>query len=141
MRARVAAFESGTDEVLLVRRPDTIARSLAIGDPADGWYALEEVRSSGGALGSASDVEIVDAVGLLARTEGIFTETAGGTTLGVLSSLAAHGVIRPDETVVAYATGMGLKTLEAFGDRWGPSATIAPRVEAVAGVRAVGEVA
>ena len=127
----VDAFAAGAADVSPVRYPDTIAKSLAIGDPADGLYALREVRSSGGALGGATDQEIVEAVGLLARTEGIFAETAGGVTIAVLSQLAASGVVRPDETVVAYVTGMGLKTLEAFGDRFAPAVTIQPKLEAL----------
>jgi threonine synthase len=125
------AFASGDDDVRPVRYPDTLAKSLAIGDPADGPYALREVRSSGGAIGEATDPEIVDAVGLLARTEGIFAEAAGGVTIAVLAKLAATGVIRPDETVVAYVTGMGLKTLEAFGERFRTTATIQPKLEAL----------
>ena len=126
------AFAQGADDVRPVRTPTTIARSLAIGDPADGMYALREARESGGAVEAATDAEIVEAVGLLARTEGIFTETAGGVTVAVLGKLAARGVIRPDETVVAYVTGMGLKTLEAYGERFRPAATIRPRLEALA---------
>jgi threonine synthase len=126
------AFAEGADDVRPVRAPDTIARSLAIGDPADGWYALREIRSSGGAAAAVTDEEIVDAVGLLARTEGIFAETAGGVTIATLARLAASGVIRPDETVVAYVTGMGLKTVEAFGDACRPSARVAPNLDALA---------
>ena len=92
---------------------------------------MREVRSSGGAIGEATDPEIVEAVGLLARTEGIFAETAGGVTIAVLAKLAASGVVRPDETVVAYVTGMGLKTLEAFGDRFAPTVAIEPKLEAL----------
>ena len=125
------AFQAGADEIRPVRYPDTVARSLAIGDPADGRYALEEVRGSGGALASATHQEIVEAVGLLARTEGIFTESAGGVTVAALARLAASQVIRPDETVVAYITGEGLKTLEAFGDRFRPAATISPKLDAL----------
>jgi threonine synthase len=128
------AFAEGVDDIKPVRYPDTIAKSLAIGDPADGYYALKEVRASGGAIASVNEEEIVEAVGLLARTEGIFTETAGGVTIGALSQLASQGVIRPDETVVAYVTGMGLKTLDGFGDRFRPVATISPKLEALAEV-------
>ena len=129
-----AAFESGAEEVRPVRTPRTIAKSLAIGDPADGWYALREVRKSGGAVAEVTESEIVEAVGLLARTEGVFTETAGGVTIGTLCKLAANGVIRPDETVVAYVTGMGLKTLDGFGSRFVPTRVIPPRLEALAEV-------
>jgi len=120
------AFAAGADQVKPVRYPETIAKSLAIGDPADGFHALEEVRRSGGAMASVSDEEIVEAVGLLARTEGVFTETAGGVPIGVLSKLAARGVVRPDERVVAYVTGLGLKTLEPFAGAFGVAASIQP---------------
>jgi len=126
-----AAFETGAEDVRPVRRPDTIAKSLAIGDPADGYYALQEVRKSGGAVAQVTEDEIVDAVGLLARTEGIFTETAGGVTIGTLAKLAADRVIDPGETVVAYVTGMGLKTLDGFGDAFRPARAIPPKLEAL----------
>jgi threonine synthase len=125
------AFESGADHVRPVK-PDTIAKSLAIGNPADGWYALEVVRRTGGAIASVSDAEILDGIRLLARTEGIFAETAGGVTVATLAKLAREGVVRDDERVVAYVTGNGLKTVEAFGDSVGPTATIRPRLEDVA---------
>jgi threonine synthase len=125
-----AAYREETDEVRPVRYPNTIAKSLAIGDPADGHDVLREVRSSGGAVESVGDDEIVEAVELLARTEGMFTETAGGVTIGALAKLAAKGIVRPEETVVAYVTGMGLKTVEAFVDRSRP-ATISPKIESL----------
>jgi threonine synthase len=123
------AFNAGRDVVRPVK-PDTIAKSLAIGDPADGVYALDEVRASGGAFGAVTDEEIIAGISLLARTEGIFAETAGGVTIATLAQLAASGVVRPDERVVAYVTGNGLKTLEAVAPRFGPTATIAPTVAA-----------
>ncbi|MDQ3979584.1 MAG: threonine synthase, partial [Actinomycetota bacterium] len=126
-----AAFVEGHDYVRPVK-PSTIAKSLAIGNPADGWYALETVRSSGGAVAAVSDDEIVDAMLLLARTEGIFAETAGGVTIGTLAKLAAAGVIRRDERVVAYVTGHGLKTIEAVAARARPTVTISPTLEAFA---------
>jgi threonine synthase len=126
------AFAEGAEEVRPVRYPETVALSLAIGDPADGYDALKTVRESGGAVEGVTDDELIEAVGLLARTEGIFTETAGGVTIAALSRLAARGVVRPDETVVAFVTGMGLKTLEAFGDRFRPVAHISPKLEALA---------
>ena len=131
-----SAFAAGEDQPRPVRFPETIAKSLAIGDPADGYYALREVRSSGGSIEAVGEKEIVEAVGLLARTEGIFTETAGGVTIGALSQLAAGGVIRPQETVVAYVTGLGLKTLEGFEGAFTPAATITPTLEALAEVDA-----
>ena len=119
------AFAAGADAIRPVR-PDTIAKSLAIGNPADGWYALDEVRRSGGAVESVTDDEIRDGITLLARTEGIFAETAGGVTIATLAKLAAAGVVRRDERVVAYVTGNGLKTLDAIADRVAPTATIEP---------------
>jgi threonine synthase len=125
------AFASGADAIRPVR-PKTIAKSLAIGNPADGWYALEAVRSSGGALAAVTDEEILEGIRLLARTEGIFAETAGGVTIATLAKLASQGVVRPDECVVAYVTGHGLKTVEALTETVGPTATIAPTLEAFA---------
>jgi threonine synthase len=123
------AFAKGADDVLPVR-PSTIARSLAIGNPADGYYALQAVRRSGGAVGSVTDDEILEAIGLLARTEGIFAETAGGVTIATLAKLAASGTVRPDERVVAIVSGHGLKTVEALDGVAGPSVTVAPSLEA-----------
>jgi threonine synthase len=123
------AFASGADHVRPVK-PTTIAKSIAIGNPADGIYALDVVRDSGGTVASASDAEIVEAIRLLARTEGIFAETAAGATIAVLAKLAASGAIRPDEQVVAYVTGNGLKTLDAVAPGCGPTITIGPTMEA-----------
>lgn len=123
------AFLAGADDIHPVK-PDTIAKSLAIGNPADGYFALEAVRQSGGALAAVSDDEIVEGMRLLARTEGIFAETAGGVTIATLKRLAADGVVRPDERVVAYVTGLGLKTIEAVAPVVGPTATIAPTIDA-----------
>jgi threonine synthase len=106
-----AAFAAGTDVCRPVK-PDTIAKSLAIGNPADGPYAVELARATGGAIESVSDDEIRAGVRLLAETTGIFTETAGGVTTAVLAKLAAAGAIDPAERVVAYITGDGLKTLD-----------------------------
>jgi threonine synthase len=123
------AFNEGHDYIRPVK-PKTIAKSLAIGNPADGPYALDEVKRSGGGLEAVSDQEIVDAMLLLARTEGIFAETAGGVTIATLSRLAAKGVVRRDERVVAYITGAGLKTIEAVAPVAGPTATIPPTMDA-----------
>jgi threonine synthase len=111
------AFAEGRD-VCKPQRPDTIAKSLAIGDPADGPYALDLARGTGGAIDSVSDDEIRDGIRLLAETTGIFTETAGGVTIAVLSKLARRGDIDPAERVVAYITGEGLKTLDATRDEF-----------------------
>ena len=97
-------------------RPDTIAKSLAIGNPADGVFALEVARSTGGSIDSVTDEEIVDGIRLLAETTGIFTETAGGVTTAVLAKLAERGDIGPSDRVVLYITGEGLKTLDAVRD-------------------------
>jgi threonine synthase len=125
------AFAQGNDFVRPVK-PSTIAKSLAIGDPADGVYALDAVRASGGAIASVTDAEIIEGIRLLARTEGIFAETAGGVTIATLAKLAASGVVRHDERVVAYVTGNGLKTLEAVAGVCGPTATIPPTLDAFA---------
>jgi threonine synthase len=106
------AFAAGTDVCRPVR-PDTIAKSLAIGNPADGPYAVELANRTGGAIDSVTDDEIRAGIRLLAETTGIFTETAGGVTTAVLAKLAAAGAIDPEERVVAYITGDGLKTLDA----------------------------
>jgi threonine synthase len=106
------AFAEGTDVCRPVK-PDTIAKSLAIGNPADGPYAVELARNTGGSVESVSDDEVRDGIRLLAETTGIFTETAGGVTTAVLAKLAERGDIDPDERVVLYITGEGLKTLDA----------------------------
>ena len=111
------AFAEGWD-VCKPQRPETIAKSLAIGDPADGPYAVEHARRTGGRIDSVDDDEIRDAIGLLAETTGIFTETAGGVTVGVLRKLAERGEIASGERVVVYLTGEGLKTLDATRDRF-----------------------
>jgi threonine synthase len=125
------AFAAGDHYVRPVK-PATLAKSLAIGNPADGIYALDAVRSSGGAVASVTDDEMIQGMILLARTEGIFAETAGGVTIATLAKLAASGVVRSDERVVAYVTGNGLKTVDAVAPVLGPTATIAPTLEAFA---------
>jgi len=105
------AFGAGHDFCKPVK-PDTIAKSLAIGDPADGPYALELARKTDGSIDSVTDDEIRAGIKLLAQTTGIFTETAGGVTVAVLAKLAERGDIDPDERVVAYITGEGLKTID-----------------------------
>ncbi len=121
------AYENGLDFVSPVK-PKTIAKSLAIGNPADGIYALDIIQKSGGACAQVSDQEIIDGIKLLARTEGIFTETAGGVTIGVLKKLVAAGKINPDEVTVAYITGIGLKTQEAIADHVGAPLLIEPNL-------------
>jgi threonine synthase len=122
------AFARGADHIRPVR-PATIAKSLAIGNPADGFYALDTVRSTGGALGAVSDAEIVEAIKLLARTEGIFAETAGGVTVATLAKLASQGLVRPDERVVAFVSGHGLKTVDAVLGQVEPAVTIEPTLD------------
>jgi threonine synthase len=109
------AFAEGWD-VCKPQKPETIAKSLAIGDPADGPYAVEQARSSGGGIDSVTDAEIREGIKLLAETTGIFTETAGGVTVGVLKKLAERGELGAGERVVVYITGEGLKTLDATRD-------------------------
>ncbi len=106
-----SAFDADLDVCRPVK-PETIAKSLAIGNPADGPYALELARRTGGSIDSVTDDEIREGIKLLARTTGIFTEAAGGVTVAVLSKLARRGDIDPSERVVAYITGEGLKTLD-----------------------------
>jgi threonine synthase len=121
------AFAAG-HEVCKPVKPNTIAKSLAIGNPADGPYALEVARNSGGSIDSVSDEEIRAGIALLAQTTGIFTETAGGVTTAVLAKLAARGDIDPDERVVLVITGDGLKTLDAVRGSF-EADTIEPSVE------------
>lgn len=122
------AFKDGHDVVRPVR-PDTIAKSLAIGNPADGPYVLDIARRTGGAVEDVNDEQIVDAIKLLARNEGIFAETAGGVTLGVTRKLIESGALDPALTTVVLNTGDGLKTLDAVAPTTGPSAIIRPNVE------------
>src|SRR3954466_15848385 len=122
------ALAAGTDVCPPVK-PDTIAKSLAIGNPADGPYAVDLARRTGGSVESVSDDEIRAGIRLLAETTGIFTETAGGVTTAVLTKLAESGAIDPDERVVAYITGDGLKTLDAVRGTV-EVAEIEPRFEA-----------
>ena len=125
------AFKAGEDHVRPVK-PNTIAKSLAIGNPADGYYAIKAARESGGVMESVTDEEIIDGISLLARTEGVFTETAGGVTIATLRKLAERGDVKPDERTVALITGDGLKTIEALVDRAGPTMTIPPSLDAFA---------
>jgi len=123
------AYAEGRD-VCRPQKPETIAKSLAIGDPADGPYALELARRTGGGIDSVSDDEIRAGIRLLAETTGIFTETAGGVTIATLAKLAERGEIDEGERVVAYITGEGLKTLDAVRDGF-VMHEIEPTVEAL----------
>ena len=122
------AFETGSDFIRPVK-PNTIAKSLAIGNPADGFYALDTITITGGHFAEVTDEEIVDGIKLLAETEGIFTETAGGVTIGVLKKLAESGRIKSDEVTVAYITGIGLKTQEAIAGKVGEPFLIEPNLK------------
>ena len=126
-----AAFRAGHDVVQPVR-PATIAKSLAIGNPADGPYVLDVVRRTGGAVADVSDQETVDAIGLLAATEGIFAETAGGVTLATLRKLLAEGLIDPGAETVIINSGDGLKTLDAVAGSVAVAGPIRPSIAAFA---------
>ncbi len=119
------AYKAGVDAIRPVK-PDTIAKSLAIGNPADGVYVLDVCRQTGGAVEDITDDQVREGIVLLARTEGIFTETAGGTTVGVLKKLVETGQLDPTLETVVINTGHGLKTLDAVADSVGPVATIDP---------------
>ncbi|MBZ5734590.1 threonine synthase [Nocardioides sp. TRM66260-LWL] len=125
------AYKAGVDAIRPVK-PDTIAKSLAIGNPADGIYVLDICRETGGAVEDVTDDEVRDGILLLARTEGIFTETAGGTTVACLRKLVETGQLDVEAETVVINTGMGLKTLDAVADRVGPAATIPPSYDAFA---------
>ncbi len=125
-----AAFKADLDVVAPVR-PDTIARSLAIGAPADGPYVLDAVRRTKGAIEDVTDAEVVDGIRLLARTEGIFAETAGGVTVACAKKLIESGQLDPDAETILFITGDGLKTLDAVEHEVGPRATVPPTAKAV----------
>jgi threonine synthase len=112
----IRALEDGAEHPDPVR-PNTIAKSIAIGNPADGYQVLQTVRGTGGSGAAVSDEEIVDAIRLLAETEGIFTEPAGGTTVAATIELVRRGAISPDDSVVVCVTGNGYKTAEVLSDR------------------------
>ncbi len=122
------AFARGSTTYRPVRRPDTIAKSLAIGNPADGFYSLRVAQDTVGVIESVSDAEIIEGMRLLAETEGVFAETAGGVTIAVLQKLAESGVIRPDDLTVAFVTGNGLKTQEAIDEHVAASFQVKPTV-------------
>ncbi|MBI2822755.1 MAG: threonine synthase [Acidobacteria bacterium] len=124
------AFAANTFNIRPVRKPETIAKSLAIGNPADGYYAWRAVKESGGSGEHATDEEILDAMSLLARTEGIFTETAGGVTVAVARKLIERGVIPREESVVISITGIGLKTHETLASRLAEPVRIRPSLGA-----------
>ena len=124
------AFAEGTD-VVRPQKPDTIARSLAIGNPADGPYVLDAVRRTGGTVTDVTDDEVRDAMRLLARTEGIFAETAGGVTVANAKKQLDAGTLDPDADTVLLITGDGLKTMDAIEGQVGPTATVPASSKAV----------
>jgi threonine synthase len=121
------AVKAGRAEIDPVK-PATIARSLAIGNPADGHYAIKAITQSGGWSEDVSDAEVVDSIQLLAETEGVFTETAGGVTVGCARKLYQEGRITPDETTVLCITGNGLKTTDVLANAYEADAAIAPKL-------------
>ena len=123
------AVKAGRNEIE-PQKPKTIARSLAIGNPADGFYAARMISGSGGWSEDVSDPEIVDGIALLAESEGIFTETAGGVTVGCAEKLYAQGRISPEDTTVLCITGNGLKTTDALEGRFETSEPLAPKLAA-----------
>jgi len=122
------AIKNGTD-VLVPVKPNTIAKSIAIGNPADGYYGVKTANESGGYGEDVSDEEIVEAMKLMAKTEGIFTETAGGVTLAVAQKLIKQGRIKPDEVTVICVTGNGLKTQEAMSSAFAAPQVIEPNLK------------
>lgn len=122
------AFRS--DESIKPVRPDTLEKSLAIGNPADGYYAVKVIKESGGTAGMVTDSELIEGIKLLARTEGIFTETAGGVVVATLKKLVEAGEIESDEKTVIYITGNGLKTQDVLADYLPSPITIKPDLEA-----------
>ncbi|HEX4017276.1 MAG TPA: threonine synthase [Frankiaceae bacterium] len=124
-----AAFAAGLDTVTPVR-PTTIAKSLAIGNPADGPYALDVARRTGGAIRDVTDEAVVEGIRLLAQTEGVFAETAGGVTVATLQRLLREGTLDPAAETVLFNTGDGLKTIDAMAPTSGPTVSIEPTYEA-----------
>jgi threonine synthase len=122
------AFIDGADEITPVK-PDTIARSLAIGSPADGYFALKVARETGGAIHWCTERQIIEGIQLLASTEGVFTETAGGVTVANLKLLVEQGVISPEEETVVFITGNGYKTIEALEGHLTPTFHVAPDLD------------
>ncbi len=123
-----SAAKRGTTEID-PQKPHTIAKSLAIGNPADGIYAVKAILGSGGAGEDVTDDEIVEGIRLLGETEGIFTETAGGVTVAVARKLVRQGLLNPEESTVLAITGNGLKTIGALQGRIPESALIRPKLE------------
>jgi len=136
----VTAFKSNTDEIFPVEKPNTIAKSLAVGNPGDGTYAVRRIRESGGVAESVTDGETVEAIKLLAKTEGIFTEPAGGVTIAVLKKLTESGEVSTDEKIVCYVTGNGLKTTETLLGHVSKPVEIEPKLESLTTLATLGGV-
>ncbi len=126
------AWQTGSSEIIPVKQPNTIAHSLAIGSPADGYYSLKLAHRTGGSIEQVTDTEVIDSIKLLASTEGIFTEPAGGVTLAALGKMAAAGKIGRDEVTVLYCTGNGLKTLDALNGHLPTLHSVEPKLSAFA---------
>ena len=127
----VNAFKSGNEEIIPIEKPDTIAKSLAIGDPGDGLYVLKRLKQYHGIAESATNEEIIDGILLLAKTEGIFTEPAGGVSIAVLRKLLEDSKIDKDASIVCYITGNGLKTTEAILEVLPKLSTVKPDINTV----------
>ncbi|RLE50391.1 MAG: threonine synthase [Candidatus Methanomethylicota archaeon] len=123
------AFKHGLNKIIPVKKPDTIAKGLAIGDPSYGVYALRAAEKTGGVIDAVNDAEIIEGIKLLAKTEGIFSEPAGGVVIGVLKKLISEGVVGKDEEVVCYITGNGLKTLDIMPESEVKVLNVKPRLD------------
>jgi threonine synthase len=128
----VDAFRKGSHFIEPVEHPNTLAKSLAIGEPGDGLYVLRKLRESGGYAEDVSDSEIVDGIKILAKTEGIFSEPAGGVVIGALKRLIDEGKVDSDETVVCLITGSGLKATESLTPYLPQPLSVEPELETVA---------
>jgi threonine synthase len=124
----VNAMKAGADIIKPVSKPQTIVKSLAIGNPADGFYSIQTMRQTGGWAENPDDTEVVAGIRLLAETEGIFAETAGGVTVAATRRLVEDGRIKPNESLVLCITGHGLKTQEAVANKCGEARVIGPHL-------------
>ncbi len=128
------AFKAGDKDVTPIEHPDTITKSLAIGDPGDGYYVLKTIRETKGLAESATDDEILGAIRLLAENEGIFAEPAGGVTIAVLKKLSEARAIKPEETVVCCVTGNGFKAADTIQREAAKPRVIEPILEAFSNI-------
>ncbi len=124
------AFKADLDDIIPIEQPDTLAKSLAIGDPGDGYYVLKHARETRGTVESVSDQEILDAIKLIAEKEGVFTEPAGGVTVAVLKKLAERNYFDADEKVVCAVTGSGFKATDTIQQAIVAPAVIEPSLNA-----------